>query len=276
MNIVQDIEDIFLVNEEFSILYDKMVDLGQKHAQKNNVAILSLARNISSRYKYNLRKLRLISELFAQCQVCIYENDSIDGTPELINEIIAQPSYDHFKIYSEKLDTKSMPLSKHTIRTTNMANARNKCYTMIENIPAVDYIIIIDIDFIDFSIKGLMNSLGWLSTHPAISAMCGNSYIEIKNHNSSQYHNYDSFAFRLNYWKEIQPLPWFPLFNLPLGSCPISVFSGFGGCCIYRKEFYEPLYSGEDCEHVMLHKNLKNKYDNFKLFYNPSQIALMD
>lgn len=276
MNIIQDIEDIFLVDEEFSTIYNNIVDLGEKHAQKNNVAILSLARNISSRCKYNLRKLRLISELFAKSQVCIYENDSIDGTPELINEIIAQPAYGNFKIYSEKIGTKSMPLSKSTTRTTNMANARNKCYTMIEDVSSVDYIIIIDLDFIDFSIKGLMNSFGWLSTNPSISAICGNSYIEIKNKKSSQYHNYDSFAFRLNYWNEINPLYWFPLFNLPIGSCPISVFSGFGGCCIYRKQFYEPLYSGEDCEHVMLHKNLKNKYDNFKLFYNPSQIALMD
>jgi len=120
-----------------------------------------------------------------------------------------------------------------------------------------------------------MNSFGWIAKNNSISAICGNSYIKIPNKHKHEYHNYDSFAFRLNYWKD-REMSWFPFWNLPIGSCPIAVFSGFGGSCIYKSKLYEPLYSGEDCEHVVLHQKLKNKYDNFKLFYNPSQIMLMD
>lgn len=277
MNIIQDINDMFPVDKEFVEIYQNMLRCGQEFTRSKNTAILGLARNISSKAKYVFRKLRLLRDCFNDnSAVYIYENDSIDGTPETIRSIIDQDHYrNKFHLLSEKLKTKSMPISKSQIRTTNMANARNKCFSMIQNYSEVDFVIVIDLDFIDFSINGLMNSFGWIAKNNSISAICGNSYIKIPNKHKHEYHNYDSFAFRLNYWHDIT-MGWFPFWDLPIGSCPISVFSGFGGSCIYKAERYEPIYSGEDCEHVMLHKKLKNKYDNFKLFYNPSQIMLMD
>ena len=277
MNIIQDINDMFPVDAEFNQIYQDMLNAGQEFSKSKNIAILGLARNINSKSRYVFRKLRLLRECFNDnSAVYIYENDSIDGTPETIRSIIDQDHYTNkFYLWSEKLKTKSMPISKSQIRTTNMANARNKCFSMIQNYSEIDFVIVIDLDFIDFSINGLMNSFGWIANNNSISAICGNSYIKIPNKHKHEYHNYDSFAFRLNYWKD-REMSWFPFWNLPIGSCPIAVFSGFGGSCIYKSKLYEPLYSGEDCEHVMLHQKLKNKYDNFKLFYNPSQIMLMN
>ena len=104
--------------------------------------------------------------------------------------------------------------------------------------------------------------------------MSGVSYIKSPNI-VSQYQNYDSFAFRLNYWKYREML-WYAFFNLPIGTNPIAVNSAFGGSCIYRREQYKPLYEGNDCEHVELHKNLTTINDNFRMYCNPSQIMLVD
>lgn len=277
MNIIRDINEIFPADPEFSDVYGQFIESGEIFAKTQNVAILALARNIENKVKYSLRKLRLLKEKFnEQSHIYIYENDSLDQTPQLINRIINKSGYENFSILSETIGTPSMPLSKSQIRTTNMANARNKCYSMVANKDSVDFFLVIDIDFIDFSIEGLMNSFGWLVNNQSIGAMCGNSYINISNKQYDRYHNYDSFAFRPNYWSLQDNSYWFPFWQLPIGSCPITTFSGFGGACIYRSKFYQPLYSGEDCEHVMLHKELKLKYSDFKLFYNPSQIMLVD
>lgn len=277
MNIVRDINEIFPVDVEFLDIYQELLLSGQTFAKTQNIAILALARNIQAKAKYSLRKLRLLKEKFnEESRIYIYENDSLDQTPQIIKEIIDKPAYENFSILSEKIGTPSMPLSQSQIRTTNMANARNKCHSMVTNKHSVDFFLVIDIDFVDFSIEGLMNSFGWLATNNNIGAICGNSYINVSNKQYDRYHNYDSFAFRQNYWFRQDISYWFPFWQLPIGSCPITTFSGFGGSCIYRSKFYEPLYSGEDCEHVTLHKALKQKYNDFKLFYNPSQIMLVD
>jgi len=70
-------------------------------------------------------------------------------------------------------------------------------------------------------------------------------------------------------------MPWFPYFIPVIGSEPFKVFSGFGGSCIYRSEYYKPLYGGEDCEHVVLHKNITQIDSEFNVYFNPSQIMIL-
>tara|TARA_B100002019_G_C21274915_1_gene604875 strand:+ start:5348 stop:6181 length:834 start_codon:yes stop_codon:yes gene_type:complete len=273
--IIYDIDTLFPVHTDCVTEYQDKLQTGLKYAENKKIAILCLARNIANQFKFPMRQIRLLLENFhKESNVYVYENDSNDDTPALIQELFNKPEYSNFSIVSEKLDTKYLPLSRNTVRTFNMARARIACYNSIDKqlLNSYDFFVVLDIDFLNFSTNGLFNSLGWMKDNPEISAMCGNSYI--KNQSNNQYTNYDSFAFRLNHWNE-QNIPWFPEFYLPIGSKPFEVFSGFGGCCIYRKEFYKPLYSGEDCEHVMLHKNLTNKFQNFKLFYNPSQIMMV-
>lgn len=276
MNSVYDINELFPVIDEYKEIYEQQLAKGLASAEYKRVAVLCLARNISQYYKYALRKTRLLIENFhTDSSVYIYENDSIDDTPDLIKEHITKHTgYQNFHIFSEQLSTPVMPLSKSTIRTTNMANARNKCYKLIDDPEKFDYIIVLDLDFIDVSINGLINSFGWLEHNKGISAMSGVSYIKSPNI-VSQYQNYDSFAFRLNYWKYREML-WYAFFNLPIGTSPIAVNSAFGGSCIYRQEDYKPLYEGNDCEHVELHKNLTQANSNFRMYCNPSQIMLVD
>ena len=274
-NIIYDIDTLFPVHKDCIEEYKNKLTTGLEYTKDKKIAVLCLARNIENQFRFPMRQIRLMLENFhANSKVYVYENDSNDKTPELIQELFDKPEYSDFSILSEKLNTKYLPLSRNTNRTFNMARARKKCYDSIDEavVNSYDFFVVIDIDFMNFSLNGFFNSFGWMSDDPNISAMCGNSYIERKN--KKGYTNYDSFAFRLNHWTE-QNVPWFPEFHLPIGSKPFQIFSGFGGAGIYRKEFYKPLYSGEDCEHVMLHKNLTNNFANFKLFYNPSQIMVV-
>jgi len=273
-NIIYDIDTLFPVDENHVLTYNKKVATGQESASQARIAVLCLARNIAKKYQYPFRQIRLLLNYFHKdSRVYIYENDSIDSTPQCMQETLDKPEYKQFSLYSEKLKTKYLPLSRDQIRTTNMANARNKCYNLIDkkDIKSFDFFFVLDIDFQNISLNGILNSIGWMHDNPEIKAMSGNSYSE---HFKLGYLNYDSFAFRLNNWHQ-QDIPWFSRFNLPIGSDPFMVYSAFGGLTIYRKGFYKPLYSGEDCEHVQLHKKLKNTLKDFQLFYNPSQIMIV-
>ena len=276
-NLIYDINEIFPTTEEFTELYQNQLESGKNFATDKKIAVFSLARNVKQEFNYSLRQIRLLLENFHHdSKVYIYENDSIDNTPALIKQKISEPGYENFNLYSEQIKTSYMPLSKSEIRTTNMANARNKCYNLSNAIKGdFDYYIVIDLDFLDISINGILNSFGWLASNENISAICGNSYINFPSKSQDHYRNYDSFAFRLNSW-EYYEMMWFPYFDLPIGSYPISVFSGFGGAAIYKACYALNNYSGESCEHVMLHKNLKILHNEFRLYYNPSQIMIVD
>lgn len=275
-NIIYNLSDRFPVSPEFQTIYRNMVEKGSLESSNKKIMVLSIIRNIASKYKYCLKTVKdLLKNFHESSCVCLYENDSIDSTATMIKDHISNhEGYDNFYLFSETLNTPYLPLSKSKIRTTALANARNKCYNLSKSImDHPDFYIVLDMDFTSISIEGILNTFGWLHTNSNISAMCGNSYLEIISQPKSL-HNYDSFAFRLNYWEYMDPF-WFPNFNLPIGSIPIPVNSGFGGCCVYKSHLYEDLYTGEDCEHVTLHKSLKLKYKEFNLYYNPSQILLL-
>ena len=94
--------------------------------------------------------------------------------------------------------------------------------------------------------------------------------------------NYDSWAFRFNLWDDTQlyykayfrdPMTWFGLWQPPIGSDIIPVYSAFGGSCIYRTPKYiKGNYEGPDCEHVNFHKSMLDY--NFALYMNPSQFMV--
>ncbi len=63
--------------------------------------------------------------------------------------------------------------------------------------------------------------------------------------------------------------------HLKRGDEPMLLWSCFGGLALYRMSAFNSgaRYSGEDCEHVCFHQQLRNKGFN-KIFLNPSQIVL--
>lgn len=271
-----DIEQIFPVDSDFVSDYNARYNLGLNLATNSTLGLFTIARNLGNRYKQNLEKLLNIANKFHSHKIFIYENDSKDDTD---NRIADWSKNKNSIVYlSEKLGERYMPLSKSHVRTNNLARCRNKCKSLsAQQKYEFDYALVIDIDFIDISEKGLFHSLSYMTSN-SIDAMCGNSFFE-KEFNDQQklITNYDSWAYRHTWWSDKQDtMMWFQFWLPPIGSPPFLVNSAFGGSCWYKsKYFLSGEYSGGDCEHVNFHRDIKNKHPEFHLYLNPSQIMLV-
>jgi len=272
---------------EFDETHRKIIKEGTEYSKQTNVAIVSIARNSAKNIGKNLTLLSdVIEPMFNNVYYYLYENDSTDNTAEIISHWAK--GKDNVVFETEKLDTPYLPLSTSTTRTENLAKARNKCLDYVKTISdKVDYVIVIDTDFVLFSVKGLMNTMGWLQNQSHVSAIAGYSFLEKKitlpngtKTNGEILTNYDSWAYRQSWWTDTQQVGlmyWFQWW-IPLVGSPLThVNSAFGGCCVYRKEYFiKGRYSGENCEHVMFHNYLKNTEPSFQLYANPSQIMYVE
>lgn len=277
----------YQIMPEFEKSYKEITEAGKYFCKQNNVAIVSIARNASKNLNNNLKIFDTLESLYNNCYFYIYENDSIDNTKEIIDMWAKNKSNAIFE--SEKLNTPYLPLSTSTTRTENLAKARNKCLEYVKNeiSDKIDYVIVIDIDFINFSINGLYNSFGWLNIHEHIDAIAGFSFLMKKpsfpNGTTTKYDmltNYDSWAYRHTWWSDTQQsglMYWFQWWIPLVGSPLIHVNSAFGGCAIYKKKYFiSGKYSGENCEHVLFHNSIKNNNQSFNLYVNPSQIMYVE
>lgn len=273
----------FFILPEFIKDYHATIEQGKLHLKQKKIIITGLTRNNEKKLEKNIRDLQKLSD---DVKFFIYENDSSDKTKNLLKAIKKDNA--NFDYLSEDLQLKSFGQVKDLERTNNLSLHRNKCVNHIKKYHKdTDYTVVIDLDFDSISLNGIFHSFGKLRENKNIHAIAGFSY-EIKDtkNNDKILWNYDSWAFRLNWWEDLQkyylhyktdPMYWFGLFKPPIGSDLMPVNSAFGGCGIYKTNiFIKGNYSGEDCEHVTFHKSLKNKIKNFQLFVNPSQIMMLN
>ena len=269
---------------EFETQYNKMIEAGKELAKDSTVAIVSISRNSSDSVGRCLKQLSDdIQPLFKKVYFYTYENDSEDNTLDILNEWAADK--DNATIESEIRGAPYLPLCTSTARTENMAYARNKCQDYVRSIEdKVDYVIVIDTDYMDFSVDGLVNSLGWLKSNKSVDAVAGFSFLYKYVHftdgirsKNLMLTNYDSWAYRINHFADVQPMGlmyWFQWWMPLPGSPPIKVNSAFGGCCIYKTDKYlSGKYNGSNCEHVTFHGDIfVNNEGKFNLFCNPSMV----
>lgn len=264
---------------EFETEFYRVISIAKEKIPEYKVCITGLCRNVEARLESNLTKLDHLGSYFKKCSYVIYENDSTDNTPNILKNW-RDNNPDKF-IFSEILNS-THPIgnkSKAKERTIALSNYRNKCkQTIIDNVSDIDYIIVIDLDFQTFSLDGLLHSFGFLDKS-TINAMAGNSFGATPSNGRMYLTNYDSWAFRHNWWQDYQSqMSWFPLWQPLIGTPPIKVNSAFGGSCIYESKYYldkDCNYEGYDCEHVCLHKNIYTKFPEFNLSLNPAQLMIV-
>jgi hypothetical protein len=265
----------FPIENEFAESYKIKIDQGLSFIEDKNICITGLARNIQPVLYNTLLTLSEICSLFNNCNIVIFENDSTDNTKQILQSW-ERPNY---YLISEQLNANHpVGSSKSKLRTEALASYRNIAKKFISNIDKkFDYIIVVDLDFRGIDINGLLNTFGWLSCTD-IDAMVGLSYLLLKDQSEKiTMLNYDSWAFRYNWWNDYQEkMPWFEKWFPFIGSSPIKLNSAFGGIGVYKADqFLSCEYEGYDCEHVCLHKNLYKKYSNFNLSLNPSQLFII-
>lgn len=257
------------VDPEYVEEYSAMVRSGEQVAKETDVTIVAICRNSLPALANTLPLIALTGSLFRSCSCYIFENDSDDGSGQVLDkfaEICPWVTVEHETLGG--IDSRGFEKE----RTERLAYCRNKCLQWVkDNAEDSDWTIVIDTDPAGgFSVEGVLNSIGRLTeiaeTNPAGMA----SYSLYKTANGVAH--YDAWAARPVCWwrdrREEIGFGWFSYFMPPVGSPPMPVNSAFGGLAVYRtKAFLSGGYSGEDCEHVPHHRRMKEA--GYQMYLNP-------
>jgi hypothetical protein len=280
-------KSLFMIYPEFQKSYKDVCESGKEYLSGKTISITGIIRNVDDCLQQNVEELEKLKQLGATLKYFIYENDSNDHTKKILSNLNRQNS--NFAFLSENLSLPRFGSVKNLERTTNLAKHRNRCLDYIKNhYSDSDFTTVIDLDFQTISLSGILHSFGIYSKYYSfIDGIAGNSFQIKKDDSSNQRNlwNYDSWAYRGNWWDDLythsdyytfDPMLWFGLWQPPIGSHPLPVNSAFGGCCIYKTQKYIlGKYDGYDCEHVCFHKYLFDNHD-FKLYLNPAQVMLFN
>lgn len=114
---------------------------------------------------WEYRTDREITEFFSRSYVIIVENDSTDGTKEILESW--QEKSHNVQVISNDYGTKTIPNKKGSVvpsmsfsRIEKMVFYRNMYLDILESInDSIDYLMVIDIDINSFSIEGILKSI---------------------------------------------------------------------------------------------------------------------
>jgi len=273
-------------------LYKHLVDDGKRRASQLSIAFVGIARNVAHCIERNVRLCQSAGSLFKSHDIFIYENDSGDGTQDILPTLDINYKCDHRedKDYRNDLDTPIDPYHKR--RSAILADLRNRYVEYLMGKPKFDYVAVLDWDLKGgFDMDGFFHSLALL--YIKNDAACMTAYgllsnpagtLPLEQTPNGTFLMYDSFAFR----PLSIPGPIFinkcGMFNhqsFTIGSPPVEVCSNFGGMGLYRGEvFHRHKYQSQewtnmpgcvDCDHVCFHRKLRE--DGHKIYLNPSMLT---
>ncbi len=137
-------------------MFEKMIN--------KNIVIAALARDCENSLKSNIPLIEKLRKQFVWSEVVVVENDSVDGTKDLLNKW--KDASSNVTIISNDFGTKTIPDRKDVkvdpwtslVRIEKMTRYRNLYLDHIRQIDhPIDLVIIIDIDVIDISLDGLVD-----------------------------------------------------------------------------------------------------------------------
>ena len=273
-------EEVWPVGTDYTDQYTSMVATGLAAARHGSAVIVGIARNAMP---YLANTMALVAEVvpsFSSCRMYIYENDSTDGTGEFLDAFAAENPWlvvEHDTLGG--IDSRGFEPE----RTVRLAHCRNKCLEWVRaTAPKASWVIVLDLDpHGGFSVDGVYNSIGWLqtkSTESAVARPAGMASFSLWAEHREEgmpphIAQYDSWAARLNWWRDRRDeigFAWFSMLLFPVGSPPVPMNSAFGGLCVYSGEAFLSAgvrYDGGDCEHVSLHRRMHEA--GYQLYLNP-------
>ena len=282
------VDDLFhWYKDSYFDIYKQYTSVGMDYIKDKKIIVGGLCRSGEKYLEENINFVEhYISKIAKDYRIVLFENDSKDNTKEVLKNL----SDNNSKIItlSQDFNRQQFGTVKDKERIRALAEYRSILQDYIRNnYSDYDHVILLDTDFLDFSIAGMLNSFGWISKNN-ISAMAGFSYSFKNIHGVYHIWNYDSWAYREDWWEDLEYYPdypeiqqypamtWFGYKVHRRGSKPIKVNSAFGGQCIYKmSDYLLGEYGFDDCEHVLFHKSILEKNKDFRLYANPSQIMLV-
>jgi|GEM_PF-373730 len=252
--------------------YFERIEKGYKRMEEQEVVICGLARDIMQALPRTIARIERLGEKFKDYKVVIFENDSTDGTREMLQ--YWEKVNPKVAVLSEELNAEKWGPVQDLERMAQMAAYRNRYLQHIRKQQyKFDYLIVFDLDIpLGFSYDGVAHSFGFDNWD-----VMGANGILVPPYGDPIPNPifYDAFAFRPKGDKPAKSLKEINALQFQRGEELVPVGSVFGGLTIYRASgiLAGAQYSGEDCEHVMLHQWLReNGFD--RQFLNPSQIVL--
>lgn len=240
---------------------------GADEMKKHKVVFAGITRNNAPDLAITIKTIEYIGSFFSDYRVIIFENDSDDGTKQILaNWKMNNP---RINIISENYSIQKRPSNKF------LAAARNKYIKALEDrqYAEFDMAVFIDMDMaFGIDVRGIQDSFAKID---AWDAVCSNGIFK------STGEMWDAFAFRNaefphdtrvpGYWDQL--LPKIQKVH-SVGSDLTPVHSCFGGLAIYKKASianceYDSI--DEDCEHIAFHKCATTK-NKMRMFLNPNQV----
>ena len=160
-----------------------------------------LARDCKKALVSNMQNVELLGSLFKKYHVVVYENDSVDGTKDILRNWAARNA--NVSIIMEDTDTATIPNKsnqnpfpeKSIYRIGKMVRFRYRLMNVIRERFLPDYVCFIDIDIEKFypqtvveAIKNAPSDWGALFANGAV-------YMKYSNHVQPHFMQYDSYAY---------------------------------------------------------------------------------
>ena len=260
--------------------YWQAVKRGEMLAAETDVTIVGLARDSMPFVDFNLQRVRSLGERFRSYRVYVYENDSVDETPEALRAWAENDA--RVTVETTRHERPKLSHEKSKRRTHALAEYRDHCRQWArDHAPPAGIphrVIVLDFDsWGGWSDDGVMAGFDALERTPDAAGMASVSMLEqaIPALSTGKlWIHYDAWAFRQGHWTE-HAAEWFPYWMPPVGSDPVPCRSAFGGMCIYRPEaYFSGTYTGHDCEHVDFHRSVAEA-TGLRMYLNPAQRIVM-
>jgi hypothetical protein len=255
-------EDLWQIQDRTKrSIYNGQVQRGYNLMPSLSFTVIGLARNIQEKLQHNLQRLETLKK-YTKLKWVIYTNDNTDDTLKVLTRHQSKNDV----IISETLKADFHGSVESLARYKDMAYYRNCCLSDFDT----DYVIVMDFDIDGFSYDGLAQSLYFIETQE-IDCIGSNSLMYRQHDGQVQRLYYDTLAYRRLGREKGAPHPGeeLNLMNFNRGEDLVKVQSCFGGLALYKTKSLRGLrYSGDDCDHVTINRNLRNVY------MNPSQIVL--
>jgi hypothetical protein len=263
-------DQAFPVSAIHSAEYAERVACGRRRMARSRVVIAGTVRNALAVLPLTIRRIERLGALFSDYRVVIYENDSTDGTSELLTAIAAVAP--RMTIVSEVLGAPINPKTRCPRRGDRMAGYRNRYHQLVvRQFSDFAHIIVADMDLPGgWCDEGIANTFG----HDDWDFVGSNGIIvqRARWRLNNQYH-FDSWAFRRHGSYKPMESRVVNHFAWQRGEPLEPVYSCFGGLGVYRMEaFRSARYAGGDCEHVPFHKHMRES-GFARQFLNPSQLV---
>jgi hypothetical protein len=251
--------------------YFDAVERGRATMRQSRTVICGLARNIATHLPGTMARIERLGSMFADYRVLVYENDSTDATPAILNRWGA--ANHRLTAISQRRGKQLYGSVRCPHRGNDMAEYRNRCHREVQDRwPDFDYVCLLDMDLVGgFSYDGIAHSFG---SQPWDFVGSNGIIYQRRKLDLNRSLHYDVWAFRhFGSYEELDGTEG-NLMSWCRGDALVPVYSCFGGLGLYRMPAWlSAEYSGGDCEHVGLHREMRARgFD--RQYLNPSQIVL--